>query len=317
MEKENRKRNELVRAGDLDFVRDLAREPEPEPEPVTSAQEKLLIAGVEIAQALPSSADMAFTHAVLCQVGLPRSGVEGREFMRQCGKAWLQVQAGVLDEGRGPVWQPVPYGAMPRLALAWVSTFAVKHRSRQIPIGESAAEFLRLMGLGDDGRRYSALRKQMHALAACRIQLGYLGRTYSGQPVEQFDAWMANKDHQRSLWPGVMVLSDGYYRSLIQAPVPLDNRAMIQLKGSAFALDVYVWLAHRLHRIDGQPIEIKWERLREQFGQEYKDLRSFKQEFLRVLKLVLTVYPKARVKPIEGGLLLYASSPPIPFKGTA
>ena len=206
---------------------------------------------------------------------------------------------------------------MPRLALAWVSTFAVKHRSRQIPIGESAAEFLRLMGLGDDGRRYSALRKQMHALAACRIQLGYLGRTYSGQPVEQFDAWMANKDHQRSLWPGVMVLSDGYYRSLIQAPVPLDNRAMIQLKGSAFALDVYVWLAHRLHRIDGQPIEIKWERLREQFGQEYKDLRSFKQEFLRVLKLVLTVYPKARVKPIEGGLLLYASSPPIPFKGTA
>ena len=72
MEKEKRKRNELVRAGDLDFVRDLAREPEPEP--VTSAQEKLLTAGVEIAQGLPSSADMAFTHAVLSRSVYPGPG---------------------------------------------------------------------------------------------------------------------------------------------------------------------------------------------------------------------------------------------------
>jgi hypothetical protein len=172
------------------------------------------------------------------------------------------------------------------------------------------------MDMGDDGRRYSSLRKQMHSLAACHIQLGYLGRTYNGQPVEQFDAWVTNQDHQRPLWPGVLVLSEDFYRSLIEAPVPIDNRSMLHLKGSALAMDVYCWLAHRLHRLKGQLV-LRWQPLMDQFGQEYKNLRSFKQEFLRVLKQVLIVYPQARVKPVEGGLLLEASPPPIPYKGIA
>ncbi|MEW3423878.1 replication protein RepA, partial [Pseudomonas aeruginosa] len=69
--------------------------------------------------------------------------------------------------------QPIPYGVMPRLGLAWVSTFAVRNKEREIPIGDSAAEFLRLMGMESDGRRYTTLRKQMHALAAARLQLGF------------------------------------------------------------------------------------------------------------------------------------------------
>ncbi|EMX9375263.1 replication protein [Pseudomonas aeruginosa] len=279
----------------------------------------LIDAAAEIATNPPSGEDMAFTHAVLCQVGLPRAKVEGREFMRQSGAAWVNVQAGYLDEGRGPVLQPVPYGVMPRLALAWVSTFAVRNKAQEIPIGDSAAEFLRLMGMDDDGRRYSTLRKQMHALAACRLQLGFKGRTFNGQPVEQFDAWMANRDtKQRALWPGTMVLSEGYFTSLMQSAVPLDNRALMALKGSALALDIYAWLAHRLHRIEGRGVTLHWKSLREQFAQEYtgKDAdKDFKKKFVPALKKVLAVYPQAKVKPVTGGVLLLGSPPPIPYKG--
>src|SRR3546814_10550936 len=80
--------------------------------------------------------------------------------MRQSGAAWVNVQAGYLDEGHGPVLQPIPYGVMPRLGLAWVSTFAVRNKEREIPIGDSAAEFLRLMGMESDGRRYTTLRSE-------------------------------------------------------------------------------------------------------------------------------------------------------------
>jgi hypothetical protein len=52
---------------------------------------KLLEAATEIATIAPAGDDMAFTHAVLCQVGLPRAKVEGREFMRQSGDAWVSV----------------------------------------------------------------------------------------------------------------------------------------------------------------------------------------------------------------------------------
>ena len=282
---------------------------------LTERDQKLIEASAEIATTPPSGEDMAFTHAVLCQVGLPRAKVEGREFMRQSGAAWVN-----LDEGHGPVLQPIPYGVMPRLGLAWVSTFAVRNKEREIPIGDSAAEFLRLMGMESDGRRYTTLRKQMHALAAARLQLGFKGRTYNGQPVQQFDAWVANKDtQQRALWPGVMLLSEDYYGSLIESAVPLDNRALHALKGSALALDVYAWLAHRLHRIEGRGVTLHWKSLREQFAQEYKGKdpdKDFKKEFLPVLRRVQAVYPNANVKQVTGGLLLLGSPPPIPKKLT-
>ena len=285
---------------------------------LTEQDQKLIEAGAEIATNPPSGEDMAFTHAVLCQVGLPRSKVDGREFMRQSGAAWVNVQAGYLDEGRGPVLQPIPYGVMPRLALAWVSSYAKRDNTREIPIGDSAAEFLRLMGMDDQGARYTTLRRQMHALAACRLQLGFKGRTYNGQPVEQFDAWLANGDaQQKSLWPGTMVLSEGYFNSLMDSAVPLDNRALMALKGSALALDVYTWLAHRLHRIEGRGVTLHWKSLREQFAQEYtgKDAdKNFKDAFVPQLRKVLAVYPQAKVKQVTGGLLLLGSPPPIPFK---
>ena len=287
---------------------------------ITAQKVKLLDAGTEIAMSSPDDARkfMAFNHAVLCQVGLPRAKVEGREFMRQSGAAWLNVQAGYLDEGEGPVLQPIPHGVMPRLGLAWVSTFAVRNKTREIPIGDSAAEFLRLMGMENDGRRYVTLRKQMHALAAARLQLGFKGRTYNGQPVQQFDAWVSNKGaQQRALWPGVMILSEDYYTSLIESAVPLDERAIHALKGSALALDQYAWLAHRLHRIEGRSVMLHWKALREQFAQEYKGKdpdKNFKKEFLPTLKKVLAVYPQAKVKAVFGGLLLSSSPPPIPHR---
>jgi hypothetical protein len=117
----------------------------------TDQQSKLLEVATSISGDAPGGDDMAFVHAILCQVGLPRSKVIGREFLRQSGGAWVNIQAGWLDEGRGPVQQPVPYGVMPRLALAWLSTYAVRNHVREIPIGESAAAFLHIMGLDNQG----------------------------------------------------------------------------------------------------------------------------------------------------------------------
>jgi hypothetical protein len=296
-----------------------SEEEKPKTLALSSQQGKLIDAATEIYD-MAGSKDMAFMHAVFCHVGLPRSKVDGREFMRRSGAAWLNVQAGYLDEGNGPVIQPIPYGALPRLALAHVSTQAVRHRTREIPVGDSAAQFLSMMGMdrGEGGRRYSTLRKQMHALAACRLQLGFKGRTFNGHPVEQFDAWLLNKDtKQRVLWPGLLVLSEPFYNSLLEGAVPLDLRALHALKGSALALDTYTWFAHRLHRIEGRGITIHWSSLREQFAQEYTGPeadKNFKDAFMPQFKKVLDVYPEAKVTPVSGGLLLMSSPPPIPHK---
>jgi hypothetical protein len=96
--------------------------------------------------------------------------------------------------------------------------------------------------------------------------------------------------------------------------VPLDQRHVLWLSknGGALAIDVYWWLAQRLRYVrESRGIPIGWEALREQFGQDYKNVRDFRKEFKRALAQVLQVYREARVEPITHGIRLFNSKPPI------
>lgn len=281
-------------------------------------------AGQDIATIPPKGSDMAFLHTTLCQVGLPRSKTPGREYQRRSGSDWLIVRAGSLDmgDGKGPVEQPLPYGAMPRLALAFISTYAKRYKTREVPIGDSAYEFLKLIGTTSPDQRpsntsYKTLQTQLHALAACHMQLGNgKGLTINTQIAKKFQVWSGNAE-QPGLWPGVLTLDMDYYDALLEGGVPLDQRALMALSGSALALDVYCWMAHRLHRIEGRSLLLRWASLREQFGQDYHGPeadKNFKKVFLPALEKVLEVYPQAQVKRAPGtggGLMFFPSAPPI------
>jgi hypothetical protein len=80
------------------------------------------------------------------------------------------------------------------------------------------------------------------------------------------------------------------------------------------ALDIYVWLAHRLHRVKGSTPPIGWSDLAVQFGGDYAETRMFKRQFVRELAHVLAVYPAARVDPGLKGLVLRHSPSPVPPK---
>jgi hypothetical protein len=108
-------------------------------------------------------------------------------------------------------------------------------------------------------------------------------------------------------------LSTDYFESLSRHAVPLDERAVAALAHSAAALDVYAWLAQRLHRIpQGRPQFIPWPALHEQFGQGFTRLRAFREHFLDVLRQVGSQYSEARVEVAQReGLYLSCSPPPV------
>lgn len=169
---------------------------------------------------------------------------------------------------------------------------------------------------GGAGGGYTTLKRQIEALAACRLTLGMYaeGRvvTKKADPIERFDAWLQIDGTQRTLWPGVVELSQNFYDTLTTHAVPLDYRALSALKHSALALDVYTWLAHRLCRVRKPGgTKLSWENLRQQFGQEYGDPKNFKREFKGILHQVKVVYPDARIDETIGGVILHESRPPL------
>ncbi len=150
--------------------------PKPNTKPLTQRQERLLKTAAEIADERPDEEDRAYMHSIMCQVGLPRSKVEGTSFERRSGGVALLVEAGSLFDGAKFIQQPLPYGPMPRLMLAWMNTYAVRYNTPEIPVGDSASEFLRMLGKNTNGGRNSAFttfKKQVQAISACRMTLGF------------------------------------------------------------------------------------------------------------------------------------------------
>jgi hypothetical protein len=283
-------------------------------------QQRLLDLGCEIAAA-PAD-DLGFIHSIMAQCALPTARPpEGTlVWERQQGRARLLLEAGkMLDPQTGTYRQlALPYGPKARLLLMHLNSEAIRRRSPVIPVEDTmTAFFRRLMGKTQDGRQAKMLKMQLSALAAATFRMGIVQEEDRAFQVDTkvvgaFDLWLQSEPGQRVLWPSTLRLSLDYFESLTRFAVPLDERAVAALAHSALALDIYCWLAQRLHRIpESKPQFIAWVALYDQFGQGYKELRFFRRDFLKLLGQVRTVYPRARMSEEKRGLSLEQSPPPV------
>ena len=235
------------------------------------------------------------------------------------GRATLLVVAGeAIDPKTGCFMQlGLPYGSKARLLLMHLNGEAVRRQSPVIPVEDSmTAFFRRLMGKTQDGRQVRMLKTQLSALAAATFRMGVTNGEQALQVdtkvVGAFNLWFDKDESQRVLWPSTLRLSLDYYESLTRFAVPLDERAIACLAYSAVALDIYCWLAQRLHRVPkGTPQLVSWTSLYEQFGQGYAVLRQFRAFFLKQLGEVKAVYPEARFETDGKGMTLRNSLPPV------
>ena len=152
--------------------------------------------------------------------------------------------------------------------------------------------FARSLGLETNGQQLRALKDQLARLAAASMRMGVVeeGRAVQVQThfVSAFDLWFPKQSDQRLLWPSTVRLSEEYFHSLDRHAVPLDHRAVAALASSAMALDVYVWLAQRLHRVPvGKPQFVPWAGVHEQFGQGFARVRDFRRRFLQTVVSVI------------------------------
>jgi hypothetical protein len=288
-----------------------------------SASVKDVVAGVassieeqSVVLAADGGNDPQFLHAVLCQLGLPRNPTTSRTFERTSGRASLSLQAGRTFDGMKWIDQPLPSGTRPRLVLINLCSEAVRTRSHDVNIGGSVREFLRRLNIDAGGESMAQFRRQMLALSSCHMTLAMMTAKGPAQvdakPIDAFQAWHTDEDGQRTLWPGYIRLTEKFFESLMEHAVPLEPEAIGQLQNSAFALDVYSWLAHRLCRVnDRKGVTLSWAALKGQFGQEYADTKNFKRKFIGALDKATSAYKDARIETVTGGLKLLPSPPPV------
>lgn len=285
---------------------------------LTRHQAKLIEASAAIQADPPERID--FLHTVQCQIGLPyrNPGDEVREWDRKQGSASLRIEAGsaIVPQTGEFARLGLPFGEKPRLVLIHLASEAVRSGSPVVDVEGSMTAFARSLGLETNGHHLRGLKEQLARLAAATVRLGVVeeGRALqlNTQFVSAFDLWFPKQPDQRVLWPSTVRLSEEYFQSLGRHAVPLDHRAIGALSSSSMALDAYVWLAQRLHRVSvRKPQLITWKSLYDQFGQGFHRVRDFRRRFLHTLQQVQAAYPSAQFEADEQGITLHHSRPPI------
>ncbi|WP_426197202.1 replication protein RepA [Massilia sp. DWR3-1-1] len=256
-----------------------------------------------------SAGTLGFMTRSLAIATLPHRSVNDFRFVRKNGDFTLTMMTAHP--------QGLPYGTIPRLLLTWVCTEVAQKRERVLNLGHNLAAYLDELGLHNSGGKRGDITRLKHAMTtlfSSVISCHYDGKdSFALQNVllaDRVDWWTPQNPEEAGEWQSNVMLSEPFFKECIDHKLPFDMRAIRSLRTSPLALDIYIWMTHRMSYLSKRTT-IPWISLAGQFGSSYADndqgLRDFRRAFLRELKHVLIIYPQAKVSHSENGLVMYPS----------
>ena len=264
--------------------------------------------------------EMGFMARMLALCSLPRTNPGNQhQYKRQNGPYKLIMVAGGDNK--------LPFGNLPRLLLAWVSTEAVRTQSRELVLGRSLSEFMRTLGIlssdsgGTTGVR-TRLRNQMDRLFSATVSLiyeedGVKARVSSLVADRAVFWWNPKRPDEPVLWESKIELGEKFFQEIISHPVPLDMNILKALKRSSLGLDLYLWLVYRTFSLT-RPMRLSWQQIYRQFGvnpakeTDKVTVQAFRRKVLRELVKIKMAWPGLNYATAKGVLILCPSVPTIP-----
>ena len=273
----------------------------------------------QLVTASEADSDLGFMARLMALCSLPRTNPGNRlQYVRRNGPYSLVMIAGGLNK--------LPYGNLPRLLLAWVSTEAVRTQSREISLGSSLAEFMRKLGINSDsggsrGER-TRLRNQMDRLFSATVQLIYKderveARVSSSVADRTAFWWNERKPDEPVLFDSKIRLGEDFYNEIVSHPVPIDMNTLKALKRCSLGLDLYLWLTYRTFALRA-PLRLSWRHLYHQFDStpsqpvDKRAVQKFRLKVLRELKKIKLAWQELNYTTAPGVLILLPSTPSIP-----
>ena len=169
----------------------------------------------QLVRASEADPDTGFMARLMALCSLPRTNPGNRlRYIRQNGPYALVMTAGGKSK--------LPYGNLPRLLMAWVSTEAVRTQSRELVLGRSLSVFMRTLGVySSAGGVATRLRNQMDRLFNAHIQLAYEDERVSASvnsPVASrtWFWWNERKTGERLGWESKIELGGKFFHEIIQ-----------------------------------------------------------------------------------------------------
>ena len=189
-----------------------------------------------------------------------------------------------------------------------LQTEAVKTNSRVIELGTSMRRWLRSMGVTITGPNYQEVRRQAQKIERALVSFTFTGEgaliSWQDTIIRGSFERPCSSDEIRTV-----EMSESFFKAITERPVPVCEAAIRLLGERCMALDLYLWLAYRLHSLQ-RPTLVSWPALHNQFGAATRLLKHFKPHFAREIEAALAAYPDARVDLTDDGIRLHPSPSP-------
>jgi len=215
--------------------------------------------------------------------------------------------------GEETQWIGVPFGSRARLIMLYLQSEALRTKSREVELGRSLNAWLQRLGIPIGGKSFKDVREQAERISRCRLTFHVQTGAKQGlvnQNILDTAMFVHERNSQESLFIETARLSETFFEQLQRHPVPLEEAAIRAINNNSMALDLYCWLAYRLHVLSAAR-SITWKALHAQFGGGFARLDHFRGKFLENLDLAMAVYPEAKVTADVKGLILSPSRPPV------
>jgi len=254
---------------------------------------------------------IGFTYSGFALTSLPHKPTDELVWRREGHNLTMLVESG-RDRNSKPIG--LPYGSFARFILLFLQSEAIKTQSREVEMGRSMRVWLGSMGLSIGGTTYKRANEQARRISGCSLTF-FTDRAGAqiksrGGFVKTEITMIGGSDNQPSLWQDRVLLDEDFYRALREHPVPISDAALKAIGPRSMVIDVYIWLAYRLHALK-KDVEVGWPALYAQFGIGFNRIRAFRGHFIECLALATAAYPDARVDIGERGVILRPSRPAV------
>jgi Plasmid encoded RepA protein len=260
--------------------------------------------------------DVSFLYSGWCQAALPHKRLpDGQPYQIATERVTLAVEPGLRPGPNGTLIPGgVAFGSRARLIFLYLQSTALRTNSREVELGGSLREWLVRMNIPQGGKSQKDVREQAERISRCRFtfhirQGGRVGLV--NQNVVDTAMFVSDdSDAQGCLFVETAKLSEVFFDLLKKHPVPIQEASIRAISNNSVAIDLYAWLAYRLHSL-AKPAPVSWAALKVQFGGGVGRMDNFRARFIDNLKLALAVYRDARVDLEDRGLILHPSRPPV------
>jgi hypothetical protein len=215
----------------------------------------------------------------------------------------------------------LPWG-QDRLVPIFLATLAVRQQNRTVTF-TSAADMLETFGMQQGGSQYRRLVAAFQRIFGATI---FFGTDTQSVRANVFHHARFNFMSEAQIWcsrlptdeppPGkvenVIVLSQEFYKEIVDHPIPTDLEAAKALSSAPAALDLYTWLTYRCFSAKGEervPLFGEFGLVNQLGIGAYARPRKFREQLEQWLIPIKAMWPEcpARVSS-DGGALVISSA---------